>query len=334
MTGGHPAQPTGPSRPGRPLPDAVDLRLLAALGQSGGDIGLPQLAWRAGVGQREAAARLAELAEAGLPMRLVAQGDPARLWNIVNTAQLHNPQQHSAQQHSAQQHNPQPGPSSASANSAPANSAPASTAPASTAPASTAQPSSAEPVNPAATWGVPGSASWTARDQEQGAAARSGPMSGGAGAPPGDGTPAPAPRRRPPMPAGAAQPTVGLAGEQLTVTVDEVIDPADAVLAEAGFVSDPAERAVLVRTTVGNAGPAPHEAMPDLYLVLVDASGAVLPKAPLAVPGRPAHRVGVAPGAGSDGWTLFLIPTGTELAEVRWSVRPDLVDRDLSWSVG
>lgn len=117
------------------------------------------------------------------------------------------------------------------------------------------------------------------------------------------------------------------------MTVDEAIDPADAVLAEAGFVSDPAERAVLVRTTVGNAGPAPHDCMPDLYLVLVDASGAVLQKAPMAVPGRPAHRVGVATGAGSDGWTLFLIPASTQLAAVRWSVRPDLLDRDLSWSL-
>jgi len=132
---------------------------------------------------------------------------------------------------------------------------------------------------------------------------------------------------------GTAQQTVGLSGERVSVTVTEVIDPGNDVLTTAGYRLDDGERAVLVRTTLANAGPAPHDCMPDLYLFLLDATGRALPKAPVAVTGHPAHRVGVAAGAEADGWTIFLIDTATDLAGVRWCIRPDLLDRTLTWSL-
>jgi len=129
------------------------------------------------------------------------------------------------------------------------------------------------------------------------------------------------------------QTTIGLAGEQLWVTLLEVIDPADGVLTNAGYRLDAGERAVLVRTAMANHGPAPHDALPDHYLVLRTSAGAILPKAPMGVGSHPAYRVGVAPGGQADGWTVFLIPADTVLVEVVWSVRPDLVDRTLTWRV-
>jgi hypothetical protein len=129
------------------------------------------------------------------------------------------------------------------------------------------------------------------------------------------------------------QTTIGLAGEQLWVTLLEVIDPADSVLTDAGYRLESGERAVLVRTAMANHGPAPHDALPDHYLVLRTATGAILTKAPMGVGSHPAYRVGVAPGGQADGWTVFLIPADTVLTDVVWSVRPDLADRTLSWRV-
>jgi len=249
---------------GRPVPESADLRLLAELSRSG-SIGLPQAAWQAGMTQAEAAARMVSMAEAGLPLRLVAEGDRALLWQIVQRA--------------------------------PAASPPPDTP-------------GAAPLSAQSVWGLPGDASWTTRGDQPGAApAAAGP------------------------PVGHAQRTVGLSGEQVTVTVAEVIDPGNDILSAAGYHLDNGERAVLVRTTLANAGPAPHDCMPDLYLFLVDAAGRTLPKAPVAVAGHPAHRVGVRPGAQADGWTIFLIDAATDLRGVRWCVRPDLIDRTLTWSV-
>lgn len=129
-----------------------------------------------------------------------------------------------------------------------------------------------------------------------------------------------------PSPYGAPQQATGLSGERLTVTVAEVIDPGNDALTSAGYRLDDGERAVLVRTTVANAGPAAHDCMPDLYLFLLDSGGKTLLKAPVSVAGHPAHRVGVAPGAQDVGWTIFLINADTELSGVRWGpftmVRP------------
>jgi len=74
---------TTPNSPqGRPVPDTSDLRLLAEIINNGA-IGLPQAAWNARMSQAEAAARLVTMAERGLPLRLVAEGDRQLLWNIA-----------------------------------------------------------------------------------------------------------------------------------------------------------------------------------------------------------------------------------------------------------
>ncbi|MTD17516.1 hypothetical protein GIS00_26670 [Nakamurella sp. YIM 132087] len=127
--------------------------------------------------------------------------------------------------------------------------------------------------------------------------------------------------------------TTGLFGERLTVSLLDVIDPADEILSNAGYRMDGTERAVLVRTAVHNAGPIDHESLPDLYLVLIGFDGRPLPKAPMSVPGHPAHQVGIAAGATSTGWTLFLLPPPVMVAAVRWSVRPDLTQHTLEWRV-
>ena len=129
------------------------------------------------------------------------------------------------------------------------------------------------------------------------------------------------------------QTTVGLSDEQLWVTLLQFLDPADTILTTAGYRLDDGERAILVRTAMANHGPAPHDSLPDQYLVLKTADGAVLPKTPMGVASHPSFRVGVPAGGQADGWTVFLIPTDTVVAEVGWSVRPDLLDRTLRWTV-
>lgn len=282
---GSPAAP-GPTRP---LPDAIDIRLLDELCRAHGALGLPQAAWQAGISTSEAATRLIQLAESGFPLRLAVEGDPNLLWRVVQRGPVG------------------PTPGLRSAHQPPASAPSSQQAPAAT-------PSTAG-ADPAATWGVPGSSAWTRREPSS--------------APPGDSRPEP----EQPWAVGSTRSTTGLAGERLGVTVLEVIDPAQQILTSAGYVLDPDERALLVHTRVENAGPAPHDCMPDLYLVLSDASGRTLPKAPISVAGYPAHRVGVVPGGVADGWTVFLVGPQDRPTTVRWSVRPDLLDRTLDWSL-
>src|ERR1700712_2453308 len=66
----------------RPVPDVADLRLLAEIINQGA-VGLPQAAWNAGMSQSEAAARLVTMAERGMPLRLVAEGDRQLLWQVA-----------------------------------------------------------------------------------------------------------------------------------------------------------------------------------------------------------------------------------------------------------
>jgi len=305
---------------GRPVPDAADLRLLVELARSG-SIGLPQAAWQAGMMQVEAATRMVAMAEAGLPLRLVAEGDRSLLWQIV-------------------QRGPAPFPAmnvvGNAGHTVPFGDAAQLPAVSGSPDAPGAAAFSAESV-----WGIPGTASWTSRaDQPAGApvppptarATESAAVAQSALA-----TAQADPTEVAPItagpPVGRSQRTVGLSGEQLSVTVLQVIDPGNDILTSAGYRLDDGERAVLVHTALANAGPAEHDCMPDLYLFLVDAAGRTLPKAPVAVAGHPAHRVGVLSGAQADGWTIFLIDAATGLTGVRWSVRPDLIDRTLTWSL-
>jgi hypothetical protein len=130
------------------------------------------------------------------------------------------------------------------------------------------------------------------------------------------------------------QPVVGLFGEQLDVGLQQILDPADAILTAVGYRIDEGERALLVQTSVGNRGPIAYESLADLYLEVLDARGTVLPKAAMAVAGYPAHTVGVPANTLASGWTVFLVPADTEVAQLRWSVRPDLPDRTVSWGFG
>lgn len=309
---------------GRPVPDAADLRLVAELARSG-SIGLPQAAWQAGMSQAEAADRMVTMAQAGLPLRLVAEGDQGQLWQIVHRGPAAPP----------------PGPPTASQLPPPPGRWPAAEQQS----GPVGRPIGA-PSSPQSLWGIPGTASWAGRESST-----AGPVSTAAPVPPptqqaaesaavaastlaaaqGGSVSVAAPMQAPTV--GTAQQTVGLSGERVSVTVTEVIDPGSDVLTTAGYRLDDGERAVLVRTTLANAGPASHDCMPDLYLFLLDAAGRTLPKAPVAVTGHPAHRVGVAAGAEADGWTIFLIDTATDLAGVRWCIRPDLLDRTLTWSL-
>ena len=74
---------TSPDLPaGRTIPDTDDLRLLAEL-INNEYIPLANAAWNAQMSQLEAATRLVEMAERGLPLRLVADGDRQQLWQIA-----------------------------------------------------------------------------------------------------------------------------------------------------------------------------------------------------------------------------------------------------------
>ncbi|GGM12410.1 hypothetical protein GCM10011594_35360 [Nakamurella endophytica] len=68
--------------PGRPVPDADDLRILSELVRRDW-IPLAEAAWNARMPVREAAERLVLMAERGMPLRLIAEGDRQALWRIT-----------------------------------------------------------------------------------------------------------------------------------------------------------------------------------------------------------------------------------------------------------
>ncbi len=385
------------------MPDTDDLRLLAEI-INNGTIGLPQAAWNARMSQAEAADRFVTMAERGLPLRLVAEGDRQLLWQIAQAGPATGgfPVPAAAE------------PAPAAAEPAPAAAAPAPVPvpvepppvqqlpvvppppppaplpPAPLPPASavppheqaiagavplgqppfgTPPPAAEEPApvaagpatGPGATWGVPGAASWARTDDAPAppeepspelTQAYPPPEPGGSPEPtdpgdPGDaGDPppatsrhavtddAPSPTRRVMISGQPTQNVAGLFGENLSISLQQIVDPADQILTQAGYVLDQGERALLVQTAIGNQGPIDYESLPDLYLVLVSSTGSILQKAAMAVAQFPAHRVGVPAGAHGSGWTVFLVPAATEVAEVRWSVRPDLANRTVSWGFG
>jgi hypothetical protein len=321
------------------VPDVADLRLLTEIINHGA-IGLPQAAWNAGMSQAEAAARLVTLAERGMPLRLVAEGDRQQLWHIAQAGPV----------------TPAPpvfAPPPTAAPSQPDLSAPAtgplSTVPPNPNPNPDVNPDPTPDTGPASVWGVPGSSDWVRPADDRvgdsvdtadptdsadiGEQVDTGPVPDND---PADGAePAAAPPTRRVLTSGQpVQPVVGLFGEQLDVGLQQILDPADAILTAVGYRIDEGERALLVQTSIGNRGPVAYESLGDLYLEVVDAHGAVLPKAAMAVAGYPAHTVGVPANTLASGWTVFLVPADTEVAQLRWSVRPDLPDRTVSWGFG
>ncbi|WP_063631964.1 hypothetical protein [Streptomyces sp. AA4] len=161
------------------------------------------------------------------------------------------------------------------------------------------------------TWGVPQTASWARGDEPRPAAA-------------------PAKQGR----IGETMQSQGLEGEQLSVQLLEVQDPADFLFGAAGYRLEDGERAVVVHTEITNRGPIPFASLPDNYLELVTDSGETIAKAPVSLTSRPPHKIGVQPGETLGGHTVYVLPTATRVVAVRWSPRPEPDERTLTWSVG
>ena len=132
---------------------------------------------------------------------------------------------------------------------------------------------------------------------------------------------------------GTALQTEGLEGERLSITLVEVVDPADYLFTAAGYRLQEGERSVVVHTELTNRGSVAFQSLPDLYLVLVTPDGKTISKAPVSLSSRPPHRIGVPPGETQGGHTVYVVPENTEITSVRWSPRPDEESRTLTWTV-
>lgn len=161
------------------------------------------------------------------------------------------------------------------------------------------------------TWGVPQTASWARGDEPR----RSGPPGGKQGR------------------IGEVLATEGLEGEQLTVQLLEVQDPADYLFGAAGYRLEEGERSVVVHTEITNRGSVGFASLPDNYLELVTEDGATVGKAPVSLTSRPPHKIGVRPGETLGGHTVYILPDATRVVSVRWSPRPEPDDRTLTWAV-
>jgi DNA-binding Lrp family transcriptional regulator len=170
------------------------------------------------------------------------------------------------------------------------------------------------PVDPVvSTWGVPQSSSW-ARGDEQHAPPQQVPE-GKKGK------------------TGDVMETQGLEGEQLTVQLLEVQDPADYLFSAAGYSLESGERSVVVHTEITNRGNIPFVSLPDNYLELITADGKPVTKAPVSLTSRPPHKIGVRPGETLGGHTVYVLPDATRVVAVRWSPRPEPDERTITWSI-
>lgn len=188
------------------------------------------------------------------------------------------------------------------------------------APASAQQQVRADPVM--STWGVPQSASWARGDQPANG-------SGGGFSP----NAASANSANRPGRIGDVLPTEGLEGEQLTVQLLEVQDPADFLFGAAGYSLQPGERSVVVHTEVTNTGRIPFISLPDNYLELVADDGSTVSKAPVSLTSRPPHKIGVQPGETLGGHTVYVLPDATRVVSIRWNRRPESDECSLTWSI-
>ncbi|HEY3712739.1 MAG TPA: AsnC family protein [Amycolatopsis sp.] len=168
------------------------------------------------------------------------------------------------------------------------------------------------PANPlVSTWGVPQTASWARGDEPR----RTGPPGGRQGR------------------IGEVLATEGLEGEQLTVQLLEVQDPADYLFGAAGYRLEEGERSVVVHTEITNRGSVGFASLPDNYLELVTEDGATVGKAPVSLTSRPPHKIGVRPGETLGGHTVYILPDAIRVVSVRWSPRPEPDDRTLTWAI-
>ncbi|WP_027930858.1 hypothetical protein [Amycolatopsis thermoflava] len=335
--------------------DPADARLLAALAELG-KVAVHELAARVGMDPREVAYRLVALSGSGLPLLVGVESDPqglrAALAGAFPPAQPQTP-------NPGPYHAPPSGavpfaPSGATPGYAPSGAVPGYPPPAQ--PPQAAPPGYPPPARPGggyppadpgrglpsgpyhvqqgvasgpyqvagvasgpypapldpviSTWGPPQTASWARGDQRP--APPAGPRTGKIG----DSL--------------AGQ---GLEGEQLTVQLLEVQDPADYLFGAAGYRLEPGERAVVVHTEVTNKGPVPFVSLPDNYLELLTADGKPVAKAPVSLTSRPPHKIGVQPGETAGGHTVYVLPESTRVVAVRWSPRPEPDERSLTWSL-
>ncbi|HEX2131302.1 MAG TPA: AsnC family protein [Actinophytocola sp.] len=179
----------------------------------------------------------------------------------------------------------------------------------------------AQPDVPMSTWGPPQTSTWARGDQ-----------------PPQDMTQPTVRTERPDAgvrqgKVGTVLQTEGLEGEQLSITLVEVVDPADYLFTAAGYRLQEGERSVVVHTELTNRGQVSFQSLPDLYLVLVTPDGETISKAPVSLSSRPPHRIGVPPGETAGGHTVYVVPENIEVTQVRWSPRPDEESRTLTWTV-
>ncbi|MFC4856233.1 AsnC family protein [Actinophytocola glycyrrhizae] len=349
------------------MTDPVDARLLGVVAEMG-RAAVHEVAARVGMDPREVASRLVALSATGLPLLVGVECDQARLAQAAAAAamaaasppygvqnpysqpqpqqqyppsgpmQTPYPQQQPQQQpgllgppsgpHSVPQPMmPRTGPPSAPFPAQPQTGPPSQPFPApmqqqvpQLQPQQQAQPMP-QVEAPISMWGPPQTSTWARGD-----------------APPQDMT-QPTIRQERAEPdvrqgkVGSALQTEGLEGERLSITLVEVVDPADYLFTAAGYRLQEGERSVVVHTELTNRGSVAFQSLPDLYLVLVTPEGKTISKAPVSLSSRPPHRIGVPPGETQGGHTVYVVPEHTEITSVRWSPRPDEETRTLTWTV-
>ncbi|WP_243866750.1 AsnC family protein [Actinophytocola oryzae] len=333
------------------MTDPVDVRLLGVVAEMG-RAAVHEVAARVGMDPREVASRLVALSATGLPLLVGVECDPVRLRQVAMAAaqpQYGMQQPYGVQgtptgpyppsgpmQAPYQQQGPvgpQSGPHQMQPMQQPVvqqqpmmhrTGPPSSPFPAQTGPPS--QPFAA-PVQqplpqveaPISMWGPPQTSTWARGD-----------------APPQDMTQPTVRAEKPDVrqgKVGSALQTEGLEGERLSITLVEVVDPADYLFTAAGYRLQEGERSVVVHTELTNRGAVAFQSLPDLYLVLVTPEGRTISKAPVSLSSRPPHRIGVPPGETQGGHTVYVVPENTEVTSVRWSPRPDEESRALTWTV-
>ncbi|WP_158887268.1 AsnC family transcriptional regulator [Amycolatopsis anabasis] len=320
--------------------DPVDARLLAALAELG-KAAVHELAAKVGMDPREVAYRLVGLSGSGLPLLVGVESDPHGLRAALagtGAWATHNPggpvrgapsgaypvqgtpsgpypvQGTPSGRYPMQQQGAHPvaGTPSGRYPGPPPNGGAPPRPPRRPAPPPPPPPAPV-PSDPVMnTWGPPQSSSWARGDQAPKPPAAPGQRAGKTG---------------------DVLATEGLEGEQLTLQLLEVQDPADFLFSAAGYRLDDGERAVVVHTEITNRGNVPFVSLPDNYLELLTDQGQAVGKAPVSLSSRPPHRIGVQPGETAGGHTVYVLPEATRVVSVRWSPRPEPDERSLTWSI-
>lgn len=329
----------------RPIPDDADLRLITEL-INNVSIPLANAAWNAQMSQAEAALRLVSMAERGLPLRLVADGDRTALWHLAQAGPaadipavpepadipaVPEPETPAAVDIPVAAGDPLAAPS-AEFMTEPAASTPFESAIPLHAGAETAQSGESAPSGPETPaaepeiLSAPEPAIPAALAEPEAPAAPAEPELpvaplGSAAATPQSLAPAP----------WAVHQIAGPAGEQLAITILQVTDPAPGPIEIGGAPLAPGYRAVLVRSRLANTGQVPYPAGADANLVLETDQRVLIGRAGPPPAGHPGFAPGVAPGETAEGWSLFAVPESTVLAGIKWCIRPDFPATIVGW---